>query len=88
MAGRMGPALMTLRVELYGFLGEALGRQARLDFARRPRAREVLQALADRSGEAALLKGAVLATEEEVLGGEDLVPLSGRLAALPPVCGG
>lgn len=80
---------MTLRVELYGRLGEALGQELRLDFARRPRAREVLQALAGRLGDrGSLLEGAALASEEEVLGAEDLAPLSGRLAALPPVCGG
>lgn len=80
---------MMLRVELYGRLREAgLGESAELELGASPRAREVLKALSRLMGDKGyLLEGAVLASENEVLGPSAPVP-RGRLAALPPVCGG
>ena len=81
---------MTRSVELYGRLREAgLGGRVTVEVARGARAREVLAAVAARLGAgAALLDGAALATDREVLAPSRRVPARGRLAVLPPVCGG
>ncbi len=81
---------MKRRVELFGRLREAgLGDCVELEVEAGWRAAEVLAAVARRLGAAAaLVEGAALATEEEVLAPGAEVPAEGRLAALPPVCGG
>lgn len=81
---------MRIRVELYGRLSEAgLGRSVELELTGEPRAEEFLKALALRLGpQADILEGAVLANESEVLEASRPIPFHGRLAVLPPVCGG
>lgn len=81
---------MKVRVELYGRLSEAgLGKSVELKLRGKPKSRELLEALAARLGpQARLLQGAALATERELLGASDPIPSRGRLAVLPPVCGG
>lgn len=81
---------MIFRVELYGRLREVgLGEIVELELGKNPKAFEVLAALARRMGsKAELLQGAALATESEILASQAPVPGTGRLAALPPVCGG
>jgi len=79
-----------VRVELYGRLREAgFGGSVALEVAPDARAGDVLAALARRLGaRRGLLTGAALATGEAVLAAGEPVPSRGRLAALPPVCGG
>lgn len=78
---------MTRSIELYGRLREA-GACVELELPEGCSAADALAALKDKLGpKAALLEGAVLATESAVLASGDAVP-EGRLAALPPVCGG
>jgi molybdopterin converting factor small subunit len=81
---------MKRKIELYGRLREAgLGDALELPLKPGATAAEALARLAERLGpEAGLLKGAVLATDSEILRSADRLPKSGRLAALPPVCGG
>ena len=81
---------MTRRVELYGRLRDAgLGDAVELEVGPKTTAAELLRELARRFGAAnGLLEGSALATESEVLNASALVPASGVLAVLPPVCGG
>lgn len=77
---------MKLRLQLYGALSDAgLGRVVALDVAPDATARQVLAALEKRL--AGRLGRAVLATDREVLAADSRVG-RGRLAVLPPVCGG
>jgi molybdopterin converting factor small subunit len=80
---------MKRRVELYGRLREAGGDHRVLDLPPRSTAAQALAALKTSLGSRrASVAGCALATETEVLAGSDLIPSKGRLAALPPVCGG
>ncbi|MBI5200877.1 MAG: hypothetical protein HY925_04755 [Elusimicrobia bacterium] len=80
---------MTRKIELYGRLRDAgAGEALELDLAAGLDAAAVLSAVAQALGSKEPLAGAVLATEAEVLSASDPVPESGRLAVLPPVCGG
>lgn len=80
---------MTRRVELYGRLRDAgLGDHVSLDLDGGT-VRQALAALRKSFGRrAALLDGCALATEDAVLAPSDPLPRTGRLAVLPPVCGG
>jgi molybdopterin converting factor small subunit len=79
----------TLRVELYGPLKEVLGESVTIELPAKAQAADVLEALARLMGpHAGLLKGSALAGENEVLAPSHLIPSQGRLAVLPPVCGG
>jgi hypothetical protein len=79
---------MKRKLELYGRLRDAgLGSSVTVDVPERCSARDVLAALKP-SFKASLLTGCVLASDEEVLSSSDPVPGKGRLAVLPPVCGG
>lgn len=80
---------MTRTIELYGRLREAgAGAAVELELKEGATASQALAALREKLGpKAALLDGAVLATDAAVLTAGDSVP-EGRLAALPPVCGG
>ncbi|HEX4046744.1 MAG TPA: hypothetical protein VH309_02870 [Elusimicrobiota bacterium] len=81
---------MTRSIELYGRLRDAgLGTSVSVALPERATARQALAALKKALGRrAALLAGCALATGDEVLAPSDAVPARGRLAALPPVCGG
>lgn len=81
---------MTRSIELFGRLRDAgLGERVSVSLPERATARQALDALKRALGRrAALLSGCALATGDEVLAPSDVVPASGRLAALPPVCGG
>ena len=81
---------MKRAIELYGILKESgIGPTVELNLSETATAAEVLCLLKELFGhKAVLLKGAVLATETEVLAAGDPLPASQRLAALPPVCGG
>ncbi|MBI4424479.1 MAG: MoaD/ThiS family protein [Elusimicrobia bacterium] len=80
---------MTRRVELYGRLRDAgAGQAVELEVPPGASARDVLAALARRLGAGASLQGVALATDAAVLPPDAEVPAAGRLAALPPVCGG
>jgi hypothetical protein len=81
---------MTRKIYLYGRLRDAgLGDFVSLDLPPGATARRALAALKGLLGRrGALLTGCALATDEAVLSPSDLVPKSGALAALPPVCGG
>ncbi len=80
---------MKRKIELYGRLRDAgLGSAVVLDMPKAVTARQALAILKTSFGrKAAVLAGCVLATGDEVLSSTDELP-SGRLAALPPVCGG
>lgn len=78
---------MKRRIELYGRLREA-AESVELEVAPEAKAAAVLDAIGAALGRAELVRGAVLATESEVLEGSAAVPAQGRLAVLPPVCGG
>ena len=81
---------MKRRIELYGRLRDAgLGDHTVVILPARATARQALAALKEALGRrAGLLSGCALATDDEVLVLTDPLPKSGRLAALPPVCGG
>jgi molybdopterin converting factor small subunit len=81
---------MTRKIELYGRLRDAgLGDAVSVALPPRATARQALSALRSALGRrGALLAGCALATDDEILAASDLLPKSGRLAALPPVCGG
>ena len=81
---------MTRTIELYGRLRDAgLGPRIRVECPYRATARQVLDALkAKLGGKAAALTGCVLAGADDVLAPSQHVPKAGRLAVLPPVCGG
>lgn len=80
---------MKRKIELYGRLRDAgLGSAVSVDLAKSATARQALALLKAAFGrKAVLLDGCVLATDEEVLSSSDKLP-DGRLAVLPPVCGG
>lgn len=81
---------MNRRIELYGRLRDAgLGDHALVALPERATARQALAALKAALGRrGALLTGCALATDDQVLAPADMLPKHGRLAALPPVCGG
>ncbi len=80
---------MKRRVELYGRLRDAgQGDALELELRAGLDAAAVLAAVGRALGDPRPLEGAVLATESEVLSASDGVPEHGRLAVLPPVCGG
>lgn len=64
---------MKYKLELYGRLRDSgLGSSVTVDLPRG----------------GAVLVGCVLASSDEVLSSTDVLPTTGRLALLPPVCGG
>ena len=81
---------MKRTIELYGRLRDAnLGSTLSVELAPMATARQALTALRSALGaKASLLSGCVLAGADNVLASSDLVPKKGRLAVLPPVCGG
>lgn len=80
---------MKRSIDLYGRLRDAgLGSAVDVQLPEGATARQALTALKISFGrKAPLLRGCVLATGDEVLSASDALP-SGRLAVLPPVCGG
>jgi molybdopterin converting factor small subunit len=78
------------RVELYGRLRDSgHGDHVMIELSPNATARQALEALKKALGRrGALVKGCCLATEGDVLLPDDIIPKTGRLAALPPVCGG
>jgi molybdopterin converting factor small subunit len=80
---------MKRKIELYGRLRDVgLGPVVVLELPRAATARRALAALKTVLGpKAAQLDGCVLATVDEILSASDKLP-AGRLAILPPVCGG
>lgn len=80
---------MKRKIELYGRLRDAgLGSAVLIDLPKAVTARQALSVLKSTFGaKASLLQGCALATDEEVLSPSDALP-AGRLALLPPVCGG
>jgi hypothetical protein len=81
---------MKRRVELYGRLRDAgLGGSVSLTLPENATARQALAALRAALGRRApLLAGCALASGDAVMSPSDVIPESGPLAALPPVCGG
>lgn len=81
---------MKRSIELYGRLRDSgLGDHVKVDLPPRATARQALAALKTALGRhGKSLDGCVLATGDDVLAAADPVPETGRLAALPPVCGG
>jgi molybdopterin converting factor small subunit len=77
------------KIELYGRLRDAgHGSVVNLDLPKDVTVRQTLAALKTVFGpKAALLHGCALAGSDEILSSSDLLP-EGRLAVLPPVCGG
>jgi len=74
-------------IELYGRLRDAgQGSVLRAELPARATARQALDALRPALGQD--LTGCVLAAADRVLAPSDRVPATGRLAVLPPVCGG
>ena len=80
---------MKRKIELYGRLKDAgHGAAINLDLPKTATARQALAELKTAFGaKASLLDGCALATDDEVLSQSDPIP-TGRLAVLPPVCGG
>ena len=81
---------MRRRVELYGRLRDAgLGASVSLDLPPRATARQALAALKDALGRRrAQAEGCAMASDTFILALNDVLPVKGRLAVLPPVCGG
>ena len=81
---------MKRSIELYGRLRDAgAGGSIMIDLPERATARQTLAAVKKALGRrGGLVDGCSLATDEDVLLPSDSVPAKGRLAALPPVCGG
>jgi molybdopterin converting factor small subunit len=80
---------MKRSIELYGRLKDAgRGGSVELELGADATAAEALRAVGAALGDPRLIEGAALATETEVLAASGPVPSSGRLAVLPPVCGG
>ena len=81
---------MKRTIELYGRLRDAnLGSTVSVELAPKATARQALAALRTALGaKASLLRGCVLANSDSVLASGEHVPKTGRLAVLPPVCGG
>jgi len=80
---------MKRKIELYGRLRDAgLGSSVSVELPKAATARQTLSVLKSAFGaKAPLLAGCVLASDDEVLSSSDALP-PGRLALLPPVCGG
>lgn len=79
---------MRRTIELYGLLKEAAGPRVELDLPETATADDAMEALKKLlKDKAVLLAGCALASEDAVLSKNDALP-RGRLAALPPVCGG
>ena len=80
---------MKRSIELYGRLRDSgFGSSVSIELPKNATARQALAALKSSfGGKASLLTGCVLATGDEVLASSDALP-GGRLALLPPVCGG
>lgn len=80
---------MKRKIELYGRLRDAgLGSSVVIDVPEPATGRQAMSALKSAFGaKAALLDGCALAAADEVLAASDALP-DGRLAVLPPVCGG
>lgn len=80
---------MKRKIELYGRLRDAgLGSSVAVELPKAATARQALSVLKAAFGaKAPLLAGCVLAGDDEVLSASDALP-QGRLALLPPVCGG
>lgn len=80
---------MKRKIELYGRLREAgFGAAVALDLPRPATVRQAFHALKAAFGaKAALLDGCALAGDDTVLRAAERLP-PGRLAVLPPVCGG
>lgn len=80
---------MKRKIELYGRLRDAgFGSVVLLELPKAATGRQAMSALKSAFGaKAALLEGCALATGDEVLSPSDELP-GGRLAVLPPVCGG
>jgi molybdopterin converting factor small subunit len=78
------------RIELYGRLRDAgIGDHVAVALPPRATARQALSALKEALGRRGfLLTGCALATDDAVLAASEPLPDRGRLAALPPVCGG
>ncbi len=76
--------------ELYGRLRDAgFGDHLGIELAQSATAAEAFSALRKIFAlQSPLIDGAALATETEVLSPQDRLPPTGRLAVLPPVCGG
>lgn len=81
---------MTRAIMLFGRLRDAgLGDSVKVELPSRATAKLALAALKKALGRrGALVDGCSLATDEDVLLPSDPIPAKGRLAALPPVCGG
>ena len=81
---------MNRRVELYGRLRDSgHGDHVMIELPPGATARQALTALKKALGSRGdLVNGCSLATEENVLLQNEIIPTTGRLAALPPVCGG
>lgn len=77
---------MKRKIELYGRLKDAgFGSSLTVEIPRSATAREALALLKPSLRQQ--LHGCVLATGDEILASSDKLP-SGKLALLPPVCGG
>ncbi|MDE2141815.1 MAG: MoaD/ThiS family protein [Elusimicrobia bacterium] len=81
---------MKRKIHLFGRLRDAgLGDLVSLNLPERATARQALDTLKTALGRrSALLSGCALATNDSVLRPSDVVPKTGPLAVLPPVCGG
>ena len=81
---------MRRTIHLYGRLRDAgLGDSVKIELPPRATAGQALAALRKSLGRrAAVLAGCALATEDAVLAPSEILPQTGSLAALPPVCGG
>lgn len=81
---------MTVFIELYGRLREAgVESPVELELPDGATAADALRHLKTKLGaKSSLLDGAAIAGEDAVLNAESALPKQGRIAALPPVCGG
>ncbi|MCX5789124.1 MAG: hypothetical protein NTX64_11550 [Elusimicrobia bacterium] len=79
---------MKRTVELYGRLKDAGRDFIKVELAPGATAAEALRAVGEALGDLRLVEGAALATETKLLSRAAAVPSKGRLAVLPPVCGG
>jgi molybdopterin converting factor small subunit len=81
---------MKRKIYMYGRLKDAgHGDHISLVLPPEATAKQVLAAVKSVLGRrSALLSGCVLATNDTVLRSTDVVPQTGALAVLPPVCGG
>ncbi len=78
------------RIELFGRLKDAgLGSAVLIYLPHRATVRQAMKAVETSFGSKhAVLKGCALASDDAVLSLSDRLPSKGRLALLPPVCGG